>query len=54
VNGLVLTALRSGSAARPLLERAASILRMLDAEGRLAPADRGKIAAVSEMLAAVS
>jgi len=35
-------------------ERAASILRTLDAEHRLAPVHRGKIDAVTKMLAALS
>ena len=47
------TARHAGTDARTLLERAASILRTLDAENRLAPADRGKIDEVDEMLAAL-
>jgi len=54
VLSLITTARYAGSAARALLERAASILRTLDAEGRLAPADRGNIDAVAKMLAALS
>jgi hypothetical protein len=54
VISLMTTARHAGSAARALLERAASILRTLDAEARLAPVDRGKMDAVAEMLAALS
>jgi hypothetical protein len=54
VNDLVRMALHAGSAARALLERAASILHTLDAEGHLAPVDRAKIDAVAKMLAAPS
>jgi hypothetical protein len=41
----------AGNTERALLERAASILHTLDAEGRLEPADRGKIDAVARVLA---
>jgi hypothetical protein len=53
VGSLARTALHAGCGARALLERAASILRTLDADGRLAPADRPKIDAIAELLASL-
>jgi hypothetical protein len=53
VNNLMNLARYTDGTARALLERAASILRTLDAGGRLAPADRGKIDTVGRMLAAL-
>jgi len=53
VNNLLNMARYTEGDARAPLERAASILGTLDADGRLAPADRGKIDAVARMLAAL-
>jgi len=53
VGSLARTALHAGCGARALLERAASILQTLDADGRLAPADRPKIDAIAELLASL-
>jgi hypothetical protein len=51
---LMTTGRYAGGAARALLERAASILRTLDAGGRLASVDRRKIDAIDAMLSALS
>ena len=53
VISLMTAARYAGSEARALLERAASILRALDAEGRLPAVDRNQIDVVAEMLAAL-
>lgn len=50
---LTTTAMYAGSAARARLERAAEILRTLDAEGRLAPAERSRMEVVARLLAAL-
>ncbi|MBV8589907.1 MAG: hypothetical protein JO212_07580 [Acetobacteraceae bacterium] len=51
VNALVRRAILEGeSGGRPYLARALSILETLKAEGRLAPADEPKIAALHRML----
>jgi hypothetical protein len=53
VNNLVNMAPYAGDTGRALLERAASILRTLDADRRLAPIDRGKLDTIVRMLAAI-
>jgi len=47
----VKVATAEGSPNRPLLERALALLQELQRQGRLAPADQAKIAALQEMLA---